>query len=173
MDIRDLLEYNWYCSRKFLESFEKLPWNEVVEDRGASFGSMRNIFLHSLEAEQGWFRHLASGKIGDWPRHDYEKEFQNVEAMRKYAEEVEAEGRAYIRKLRPGGLDKLFPITWHGKSFRVEDVLMHIVEECVHHRGEIMCLMWQIDAEPPYTDYPGFLLKTGKLKVKGKAKARK
>jgi uncharacterized damage-inducible protein DinB len=47
------------------------------------------------------------------------------------------------------------------------------LEECIYHRGEIMCLMWQIDAEPPYTDYPGFLLKTGKLKVKGKAKARK
>ncbi|MBO3803489.1 MAG: DinB family protein [Candidatus Brockarchaeota archaeon] len=164
MDIKDLLEYNWFCSRKFLDGLGKLPWSEVVEDRGASFGSIRNIFLHSLEAEQGWFRHLARGKIGEWPSHDYDKEFQSVEAMRKYAEEVEAEGRSYLKKLRPSGLGKPFPIAWHGKSFRVEDVLMHVVEECLHHRGEIMCLMWQIDAEPPYTGYPGYLLESGKLK---------
>lgn len=177
MDIRDLLEYNWYCRRQFLDSIEKLPWSAVVEDRGASFGSIRNIFLHSLEAEQGFFRHLASGKVGEWPSHDYDKEFQGIEAIRKYMEEVEAEGRAYLKKLGPKSLDKSFPIPWYKKNFRVEDVLMGVVGECIFHDGEIMSLMWQIDAEPPYKDYPGYLLEAGKherkVSKKKHTKARK
>jgi uncharacterized damage-inducible protein DinB len=173
MDIRDLIEYNWYSQRKFLDSIERLPWKAVVEDMGASFGSIRNIFLHSLEAEQGFFRHLASGKIGEWPSHDYDGEFPDVGAMRRYMNEVEAEGRAYLKTLGPKGLDKPFPIPWHKKSFRVEDVLMSVVGECVFHSGEIMSLMWQIDAEPPYEDYAGYLLKVGKHARKGMKKPKK
>jgi uncharacterized damage-inducible protein DinB len=172
MDIRDLLEYNWYCRRQFLDCMEKLPWSDFVEDRGASFGSIRNIFLHSLEAEQGFLRHLARGKMGDWPNHDYDKEFQNMEAIRKYSEEVEAEGRAYLKKLGPKGLDKPFLIPWHKKEFRVEDVLVGVVGESVYHNGEIMGLMWQIDAEPPYTDFAGYLLQTGKHERKRAKKKR-
>jgi hypothetical protein len=82
--------------------------------------------------------------------------------MRRYMDEVEAEGRAYLKRLGPKDLDKLFPVPWHKTAFRVEDVLVSVVGECMLHSGEIMSLMWQIDAEPPYEDYPGYLLKVGK-----------
>ncbi len=167
MDVKALFEYNWYCRRKFLESMGKLPWEKLVENREASFNSMRNIFLHSLEAEQGWLRHLARGRMGEWPSHDYDRDFKDVEAMGKYMGEVEAESRAYLDKLGPGDLDKVF--SWPGRGgstnrFRVEDVLMHVVEEEIHHRGELLCLMWQINATPPYTSYTGYLAETRKEK---------
>lgn len=155
MDIKALFEYNWYCRRKFLEAMARLPWGEVVEDRGASFNSMRNIFLHSLGAEQGWLGHLARGKMGEWPSHTYDRDFKDMGAVRNYMNEVEAGSRTYISKLKPGDLDKEFPI---GKGkHRVEDVLMHVVEEEIHHRGELICLMWQIDSEPPYTSYTNYV----------------
>ncbi len=152
MDIKALFEYNWYCRRKFLESIEKLPWERVVENREASFNSMRNIFLHSLDAEQYWLRRLAGRKIGEALRRNYDREFPNIEAMRKHMDEVEAESRAYLAKLGPKDLQK--PPGWlRTKRYRVEDVLMHVVEEEIHHRGELLCLMWQIDVEPPHRDW--------------------
>jgi uncharacterized damage-inducible protein DinB len=30
-----------------------------------------------------------------------------------------------------------------------EDVLIHVVEEEIHHRGELIALLWQIGIEPP------------------------
>jgi uncharacterized damage-inducible protein DinB len=30
---------------------------------------------------------------------------------------------------------------------------MHVVEEEIHHRGEILCIYWQHDIQPPYTGY--------------------
>jgi len=158
MEIKTLFEYNWHCRRKFLESMAKLPWERVVESRGASFESMRNVFLHSLEAEQGLLRIIA--KTGEWPRHDYERDFKDIEAMRKYIDEVEAESKAYFSKLSPNDLDRLSPYGKTKSQVRVEDMLMHVVEEEIHHRGELLCLMWQIDYEPPYTSYTNFLVET-------------
>jgi uncharacterized damage-inducible protein DinB len=30
-----------------------------------------------------------------------------------------------------------------------EDILIHVFEEEVHHRGELIALLWQMDIEPP------------------------
>jgi uncharacterized damage-inducible protein DinB len=152
VDIKALFEYNWYCNRKFLESMAKLPWDKVIEDRGASFGSMRDIFVHILEGEEGWLKTLASGKIGKRPT-----VFKDIEAMKQYMDQVEGEGRAYISKLSPAQLTKEFKL--RNNSFPVEDFLMHVVEEEIHHRGELLCLMWQIDSPPPYRSYLNYLLK--------------
>jgi uncharacterized damage-inducible protein DinB len=58
-------------------------------------------------------------------------------------------------------------VSWLGKDntmnrFRVEDILLHLIEEEIHHRGEILCLMWQINATPPYTSYTAYLKETKK-----------
>ena len=37
--------------------------------------------------------------------------------------------------------------------FRIEDILMHVVEEGIHHRGELLCIYWQHGIQPPYTSY--------------------
>jgi len=161
MDIRDILEYNWFSRRKFLEGMAKLPWAKVIEKWGASFESMRDIFLHSTEAEQGWLRRLAGR--GEWPRHDYDKDFHDIEAMRKYVGEVEAESRTYFGKLGIGDFDKLIPYDDDRpieSRVRVEDILMHVVEEEVHHRGELLCLIWQIDIEPPLRDWLDWIAET-------------
>jgi uncharacterized damage-inducible protein DinB len=152
VDIRALFEYNWYCNRKFLESMAKLPWENVIEDRGASFGSMRDIFVHILEGEEGWLKTLASGKIDKRPT-----VFKDIEAMKQYMDQVEGESRAYIAKLSQAQLTKEFKL--RNNSFPVEDFLMHVVEEEIHHRGELLCLMWQIDSPPPYRSYLNYLLK--------------
>jgi uncharacterized damage-inducible protein DinB len=38
-----------------------------------------------------------------------------------------------------------------GEVVRVtaEDVLIHVFEEEVHHRGELIALLWQMEIEPP------------------------
>jgi uncharacterized damage-inducible protein DinB len=118
---------------------------------------MRNIFVHILEAEQGWLKVLASGKMDKRSTDEQGRSFQDMEAIKKYMEEVEAEGRAYVAKLSPAQLNQ--KIELRNAKFRIEDLLMHVVEEEIHHRGELLCLMWQIDREPPYESYISYLAK--------------
>jgi uncharacterized damage-inducible protein DinB len=43
----------------------------------------------------------------------------------------------------------------------IEDILMHVIEEEIHHRGELLCIYWQNDFNPPYTSYTGYVDYTG------------
>ncbi len=36
-----------------------------------------------------------------------------------------------------------------------EDVLIHVFEEEVHHRGELIALLWQMGIEPPSMGWKG------------------
>jgi len=52
-DVR-LLEYSQELRHRYFDTLRNLSWEEVVTDRGASFGSLRNIFLHCVDSHTGW-----------------------------------------------------------------------------------------------------------------------
>lgn len=54
--IVEFYRYNSFVRKRYLDAMEQLPWEEVVKDRGASFGSIRNVFLHVLDAYRRWFQ---------------------------------------------------------------------------------------------------------------------
>jgi uncharacterized damage-inducible protein DinB len=40
---------------------------------------------------------------------------------------------------------------------------MHVIEEEIHHRGELLCIYWQNDITPPHTSYTGYVDSKGKV----------
>ena len=92
----------------------------------------------------------------------YETAFSNfasVKDIHDYADTVESETNDYLHTLTNEKLENNFEyIGRDGKvhRFKVEDVLMHLVEEEIHHRGELLCIFWQHDIEPPYTSYTAY-----------------
>lgn len=155
MLINELFQYNWYARRRFLDNIAELPWAQVIESCGASFDSIRNIFVHSLQAEQSWIRRL-SGKSAEGIYDTPFSTFNNVDVIRAYADAVEAETREYMETVTDGVLESTFEHQRRdGNRYRyaITDVLLHVIEEEIHHRGELLCLFWQRDVRPPYTSY--------------------
>lgn len=155
MNIKNLFAYNWYCRRKVLESMAKLPWRMVTENVGASFDSIRDIFIHSLQAEQFWIRRLQGKSTEGIYGAPYAK-YADINSIREYADIVEAETNEYTAKLTDQGLRNVFEYKVRDGSTKhneTEDILMHIIEEEIHHRGEIMCIYWQHEIEAPYISY--------------------
>jgi len=158
LDIKELFGYNWYSRRKFLESMAEIPWGKVVESCGASFDSIRDIFVHSLQAEQFWIRRLG-GKSTEGIYDTPFTKFADVNSIQEYASKVEAETNEYLETLTDEKLDIVFEFKGRdGKMNRhkIEDILMHVVEEEIHHRGELLCIYWQHDIQPPYTSYTAY-----------------
>jgi len=155
LNIKELFEYNWYSRRRLLESMAEIPWKTVVESSGASFDSVRDIFIHSLQAEESWIRRLGKKSIEgiyDIPFTIY----KDINSIREYADKVEAETNEYLGKLSNEKLQS--SLEFKGRDGNVyqsktEDVLVHVIEEEIHHRGEIMCIYWQHDIQPPYISY--------------------
>jgi len=158
LDIRDLFRYNWHCRRKFLKIMAEIPWETVTESCGGSFDSIRDIFVHSLQAEHVWIRRLA-GKSTEGIYETPFSKFASIKDMHDYADEVEAETNSYLDTLTDEKLKSIFEFKGRdGKTYRhrVEDLLMHLVEEEIHHRGELLCIFWQHDIQPPYTSYTAY-----------------
>jgi uncharacterized damage-inducible protein DinB len=137
----------------------EIPWKKVVESSGASFDCLRDIFIHSLQAEQFWIRRLNGKNTEEIFKTQFSK-YADINAIQKYADEVEAETNKYLKTLTDKELQSVFRYKgWDGKpkQHKIEDILMHVIEEEIHHRGELYCIYWQNDTTPPYTSYTRYV----------------
>jgi uncharacterized damage-inducible protein DinB len=156
VDIRDLLAYNDAERRAFFKAFAKLSWGEFVENREASFHSIRNIFIHTLNATDYWLDFLQNEN-----QRQTKKKFEEYKTLKEigaYMEHVEKRMHDYLETLSPENLKKKYegPGMRNGKleTLTAEDILVHVFEEEVHHRGELIALFWQMGIEPPLIGYP-------------------
>jgi len=141
----------------------EIPWKTVTENVGASFDSIRDIFVHSLQAERFWIVRLQGKSTEGIYGGEFSANFPNIDSVKKYSDEVEAETNAYLAKLSDEKLQSLFEYKVRDgskKQSAIEDILMHIVEEEIHHRGEIMCIYWQHEIEAPYVSYTQYKLQS-------------
>jgi uncharacterized damage-inducible protein DinB len=159
MDIKNLFGYNWYSRRKILKSMAEIPWEKIVESCGASFDCVRDIVVHSLQAEQFWIRRLSRKNVEGIFDTPFSK-FSNIDTIQEYADKVEVETNEYLKTLTDEKLHSVFEFKgWTGKTNwnKIEDILMHVIEEEIHHRGELLCIYWQNDIKPPYTSYMSYM----------------
>jgi len=155
VEIIKLLEYNRIVRHRYFGSLAKLPWDEFVKNREASFNSFRNIFVHTLGAIDYWLDFLQKETLRSERKFD---EYKSFDEVRTYMEHVEKRMRDYLRSLSSQGLKKTYTITGeHHKATRItaEDILIHVFEEEVHHRGELIALLWQMGIDPPSMGWKG------------------
>ena len=149
VEVKQLLEYNEKVRHRYFEALAKLPWEELVKNREASFHSLRNIFIHTLGATDYWLDFLRKENLHSHKKFD---EYQTFQDVRAYMERVETRMRDYLNSLPTGGLKKKYTTTNDADEtveITAEDVLIHVFEEEVHHGGELIALLWQMGVEPP------------------------
>ncbi|MDH7563350.1 MAG: DinB family protein [Candidatus Bathyarchaeia archaeon] len=149
VDVKSLLEYNDEVRHRYFETLAKLSWAEFTENREASFHSLRNIFIHTLGATDHWLDFLQKTDLHSRKKFDEYRSFEDVKA---YMEHVEKRMRSYLDSLSDKDLGKRYTTTNDADEtveITAEDVLIHVFEEEVHHRGELIALLWQIGVEPP------------------------
>jgi len=149
VDIKQLLKYNDEVRHRYFECLTKLGWTGFVEDKGASWGSMRNILIHTLGATDYWLDFLKGENV------HADKEFEDYatfDDVKRYMKHVEKRMQNYLGSLSAKGLQKEYSVendAGEKVKITVEDVLVHVFEEEVHHRGELIALLWQMDVRPP------------------------
>jgi uncharacterized damage-inducible protein DinB len=155
VDVRELLKYNEMERNRYFECFTRLSWEEFTENREASFHSVRNIFVHTLGAIDCWLDFLQKENLHSKKKYDAYRTFEEV---RVYMKHVEKRTKDYRDSLPNEGLNKTYTLTDdNNKTVEItaEDVLIHVFEEEVHHRGELIALLWQMNIEPPPMGWKG------------------
>ncbi len=153
VDVRDLLAYNDNERHAFFGAFAELSWREFIKNREASFHSIRNIFIHTLNATDYWLDFLQNENQRSKKKFE---EYKNLKEIETYMKQVEKRMHDYLETLSPEGLKKKYHDTRNGKpeTLTAEDILVHVFEEEVHHQGELIALFWQMGIEPPLIGYP-------------------
>jgi uncharacterized damage-inducible protein DinB len=155
VDIKDLMEYNEIVRHRYFVALGKLSWKELAKNREASFHSLKNIFVHVLGATDYWLDFLQKQNLHS--RKDYDK-YTTFEAVRAYMECVERRMHEYLKSLTTETLHKPYVVKDdEGKTVKItaEDVLIHLFEEEIHHRGELNALLWQMGVDPPPMGWKG------------------
>jgi len=156
--IINFYRYNSDVRKKYLDAFEDLPWHEIIRDHGGSFHSMRNIFLHVLDAYRYWLEYGIKDDLRQYTSVDGEC-FKNVDDMRRYERTVDSLVTDLVEGLTEEDLMTSYSIHDGNEIIHatMEAILMHMIEEELQHRGELNCMFWQQDIDPPITGYVGWL----------------
>jgi uncharacterized damage-inducible protein DinB len=161
MDPRNLFEYSQAVRNRYWEQIAKLPWEEVIKSRGASFDSLRNILLHTIDAEDRLVNYVIPGRTKDWVSRNPD-DFRDLDSVGKRLKEVESKTKAYVTGIGPVELECKVELARPGAPsilVRVEDVLVAAALENIHHFGELIALFWQMGIEPPHMGWIGYLQK--------------
>ncbi len=149
--LRRCFRYIAAARKVYLESFSRLPPELLQQDSGASHPSILDIFVHALKAHHQWivyaYRHgePVRSKSAGW----------TLLEARQLALEVAQLLDHFLSALTAGELREEFSFRRDPSdestrvTMKTRDMLWHLVEEELQHRGEINAVLWQADVDPP------------------------
>jgi len=152
--VRELYEYVTQTRRKFLFSFRELGWKEFTQNREASWNSMRGVFIHILEVEDSWLHYDAMGV--PWPFGDRDPSaFNSFDEVEAYDRVIAEKTRKLIENLTLEILARQIVFEWRDEKVKssVENIFIHAFVDELAHLGELVCMMWQLNVKPPWTNW--------------------
>ncbi len=160
--IREWFAYNDYVRKKYLKLLETLPGEQLRKDRGASFPSLLDISAHIFFAYRLWLKERYSGVALD-ESDSFGRKCMSMEELKKDAENMAPYILDFVQKLQPKDLGKWIERPREGQpfSFNVKNMLWHLIEEELQHRGELNALLWQMNVDPPITGWGTWKKETG------------
>jgi uncharacterized damage-inducible protein DinB len=164
--IKEWYRYNSFVRKKYIAAIERLPPEELHRDRGASYPTLLHILEHTMGAYYHWF--FASYGLKSPFSPEEEKEERGVETVQELRDaeaKIDSAVLSFVEGLKPSDLDKTFEVSDQTNRWRLtlRQMLWHLVEEELQHRGELNALLWQMDVDPPVTDWLDWKIELGEI----------
>ncbi|MCJ7633368.1 DinB family protein [Candidatus Bathyarchaeota archaeon] len=166
MNAVELIRYVHVARKNYQKALFELPWSEVIKDRGASFPSLRDIFVHSLGVEDRIINYVVPGRFPGYEKWDKIIDlgkFSNMDILKEHIEEVEKKVDSYLKNVTENELNRKVEVPRRATPtylLSVEDILIHVAVENIYHMGEMEAIFYQLDKQPPFLDWSGFLQET-------------
>ena len=158
--IREWYRYNSFVRKKYLRLIfsDRVPPKERYRSRGASFPSIVDIFVHVLDAYRWWFLFVYNDRMQYWRRLSERKKYTREEVAEE-EREIDSYVMGFVNSLEPNDLRRKMKDQHRGRTLELRQMLLHMVEEELQHRGEMNALLWQMDVDPPIVGFQDFLRK--------------
>ena len=162
-DFKELFTYNHTIRQNYIDTFkQKLTWEDMVRNRETAWLSLKDTLLHIIWAEDSWINYSIQD-LHDSNRPFHYEKYNSWSLIDNYNFDCISKVNSYLKSLKPKDLYK--PVSRINKdgirrTTMVRDVLIHVMTEELHHRGEIIAILWQMNIQPPDMGWLSVMKKT-------------
>jgi uncharacterized damage-inducible protein DinB len=144
------LEYlvsHWASVRSgLLETVGKFREDELEFRPFATSWSARQTILHIAQEEHGEFSYGILRVLETFPGEYDPRDYRNKASLIALLESVHAQTLIYTESLIEDDLGRMIQTPW-GKSYRLIEMLGHLVEHEIHHRAELSLMLGMLGHE--------------------------
>ncbi|HEX7258226.1 MAG TPA: DinB family protein [Nitrososphaeraceae archaeon] len=133
----------------------------MTENYNTAWLSLKDTLLHIIWAEDSWITYSINNFEDPNRPFDFSK-YDSWEKIVDYNNRVVSKVNSYFVNLNDIDLVKtVYRINNDGvrRKSIARDVLLHVIIEELHHRGEIIAILWQ-DLQPPDMSWLSVMRKT-------------
>jgi uncharacterized damage-inducible protein DinB len=148
-ELRTLVDYHYWARDRLLDAVDRLSPEQLNEDLGNSFPSIRHTLVHLYGADRIWCDRWE----GESPRSMPDPAgFPDVASIRHVWADQERKVRAVLERLGEQGVGK--PLEYKTMTGQVQaqpfwQMLQHLVNHGSYHRGQITTMLRQLEQSPP------------------------
>jgi uncharacterized damage-inducible protein DinB len=104
------------------------------------------IALHIANTEDGWIRFIARRQITDWPESMISTGTVTKEIIESVLSSVHDETVFFLDSLDLADLEQVIETPW-GERLTLGEILWHVIEHEIHHRGELSLILGLLGRE--------------------------
>jgi uncharacterized damage-inducible protein DinB len=162
-DFKELFNYNHTVRQNYIDAFkQKLSWEDMIKNRETGWLSLKDTLLHIIWVEDSWINYSIQG-LEDPNRPFPYSSYNSWNIIDDYNLNSTSKINNYLDSLRPNDLWRpvsRLNIDGIRRTTIVREVLIHVIAEELHHRGEIIAILWQMNFQPPDMGWLSIMKKT-------------
>ena len=112
----------------------------------AGGNSVAQLLLHIAHEEEGEIRYGITRELAEWPPAFTHTEYPILERILAALEDTHGRTERWLRTLTDADLERTISAPW-GQEYRLADMLWHVLEHEIHHRGELSLILGLLGRE--------------------------
>ena len=115
--------------------------------------SVGGILSHLVNLEEGWIHFVVRRALPEWPA-EREAGWKTVDQARADMERVHKGTVAYLQTVSEDDFERIIDVPGDGTP-KLMWILWHVLEQEIHHRGELFLCLSLLNLDRPTIDRPG------------------
>ncbi|HEY4666775.1 MAG TPA: DinB family protein [Anaerolineales bacterium] len=112
-----------------------------------------DILRHIINVEQGWIHYVVRRSLNSWPEEDA-GELKTVQAIQAELSRTHKETLEYLSTVPMDDFNRIVQVPGDGTP-KLGWILWHVLEQQIHHRGELFLCLSLLGMDRPKIDRPG------------------
>jgi uncharacterized damage-inducible protein DinB len=149
MNALDICKH-WHDVRNgLLAALDKLTDSQLGFTPHEGLWSLHQTAVHIASAEEGWFHHVMTHELSGWDEADFQvADYPTLIDVKKLLAEVHTRVEAMFTQDADARMRQPVILPW-GPTITLEEIVWHVLEHEIHHRGEIYLMLGMMDIEAP------------------------